>query len=100
MFRSSYDNFSAQIDFLRKYFCQNSYLSSVLEKYVWLKLNSIFNPIDVCTFVEKEQLCFKIPFMHNKYNQQIQKYVTAIVSKFYFNVDLKVIFENKCKIQI
>ena len=71
----------------------------MFEKYIGLKSNSIFNPIDACTSVEKEQIYFKLSFLHNKYNQQIKNDFTALVSKFYFNVDFKLIFENNCKIQ-
>ena len=38
---SSFDIVSAQIYFLRKYFCPNSYPVSVFEKYVGLELNFI-----------------------------------------------------------
>lgn len=95
---SNYNTLNFEIDRLRKYFCQNSFPVSLFESNVHLKFDNFYNPKTAISTVSKEILFCKIPFLNDHTNLLLRKELRDLLSRFYPQIDLRIIFENNWSI--
>ena len=92
---SSYQSLSNEINNLRRYFCQNGYPVKLVEKQIGAKLNQLYSPPIKPDTVPKQDVYVKIPFMHDAANESLDKSLRNLVGKFYPQINLSIIFQNK-----
>ena len=72
----------------------NGYSYFVIENFIRIKLNSIFEPTILKPNVPKQKIFVKIPFMTAHANKLFKFYLGKLVSKFYPQIDFNIIFTN------
>ena len=95
---SSYQSFCSELENLRQYFFQNKYPLEIIEKSIRHKLNHLFAPPPTVSTVAKQEFFIKIPFMSKETNASIKKDILELVSRFYPQLSLKLIFVNNFSI--
>ena len=95
---SSYSILCTEISRLRKIFYQNCYPNSLFEISVKNRFESYFSPKPPITTVPKDSIFCKIPFIDPKRNFLLKREISDLISKFYPQIDLNVIFENSLSI--
>ena len=93
-----YINFCKELDRLREYFCSNGYSLSTIESVICEKLNLYFEPKIVVSDVPKEKIFVKLPFMSEKANKLLSSDISKLFSKFYPQIDFRLIFTNNFSI--
>ena len=96
---SNYKNMCAEFEKLRKFFCQNGFGLNLIESRISKKLNSIFEPDPIVSSVSKQIIHCKIPYMSNSINKQFNSEILKLVSKFFPQVNLRLIFFNSNTVQ-
>jgi hypothetical protein len=91
---SDYASFTAELEFLRRYFFRNGYPLSTIERCFRFKLDSFFNPREPIHSVSKKIIYQSLPYMDAKTNAQVKKDLNAIVSQFYPQLVLRLCFRN------
>ena len=95
---SNYKNLCIEFDKLRKFFCQNGFGIKVIDQCISKKMDSVFQPPPIVHTVSKQIIYCKIPYMSNLYNTQFKSDVLKLVSDFFPQVNLRLIFFNDCTI--
>ena len=96
---STYKNLCKEFDYLRGYFAQNGFNQFTVEKFISKKLNSTFTPLPDLISVPKQTIYSKIPYFSHYLNKQLNSDIVALVSKFFPQIDLRLIFTNDRSIQ-
>ena len=72
---SSYSNLCTEFDNLRRFFSQNGFSISMIDKCIYKKLDSIYKPISTISTVPKQIIYCKVPFMSNFFNKHLNSEV-------------------------
>ena len=96
---SNYKNLCSEFEKLRKFFCQNGYGLNLIENRISKKLNSIFVPEPIVSSVSKQIIHCKIPYMSNSFNKKFNSEILNLVSQFFPQVNLRLIFFNNNTVQ-
>ena len=72
----------------------DGYSYFIIENFIRIKLNSIFEPTIFKPDVPKQKIFVKIPFMSAHSNKLIKFDLSKLVSKFYPQIDFNIIFTN------
>ena len=92
---SNWQNFHHEISFLVQYFKNNSYPSSLFNKYLKDFLNSKFQPPQPKTTVNKLLMYASIPFVHNNdFKLQLEK----TIMKMFPALDIRLVSQNPKKL--
>ena len=91
---STYKNLCTEFQYLRKFFSQNGYKLDMINECISKKLNSIYEPTPPVTTVPKQILYCKVPYMSSFFNKQLNSEISNLVSKFYPQINLRIIFNN------
>ena len=86
--------FSAEVENLKKYFFQNGYPVKLINELVRNKTNEISLGKPITHTVEKLSMYVSIPFLNNSDNQNMHKDIQKLVTQFFPQIDLKIVFKN------
>ena len=92
---SSIDSFFSEVEKLKSFFCQNNYPLKAVENTIKLKIDKLLSPSDPVTTVPKLPLYLKIPFLSIKSNSSLKEELSKLISEYYPQVELNLIFHNK-----
>jgi len=95
---SSYPKFCIELDQIRKFFYGNSYPCLYIDKCIRIKLDSIFSPPKPKLTANKKPFFVSIPFLDHASNFALKKQLSNIVSKFYPQLELKIVFINRLSV--
>ena len=90
---SSYLQFNQEINFLRKYFTDNLFPSHLIDSATKKFLNNIYQPKLTYHTVDKIHRFFKLSF-YGQLSDVIGKEISQIISKFYPQLKLTLVFTN------
>ena len=91
---SSYVSFDVEINFLHKYFLQNSYLSSTFYRILRTFLDNKFNPKIKIPTVAKDVCYLKLPFCGNE-SFRIRNSFNTILRESFPQIKFKFVFTNR-----
>ena len=94
---SSYSSLTVELDKLMVYFSQNRYPQRLVKKIFQDKLDiSLTKP--VVSGPERKKIFISFPFMSNRANKDMSKEIREIITKFFPQLKLQIIFNNSFKI--
>ena len=91
---SSYHSLHIEMEKLKKYFTQNGFPIKLVENQIRLKLNNVHTPKPKVHLANKKTIYASIPYISDFNNKQISAEVRKLVSRFYPQLDVKLIFNN------
>lgn len=94
----NYLYFTVELDFIRQFLMKNRFPYTFVEKYIGLKLNKIFSSDSPILSVPRNSIYCSLPYLNRKCNNIIKKDLNQVVSEFFPQLELKLIFNNKCTI--
>ena len=96
---SGWKEFHNEVQFLLKYFKDNGYPESIVNKLIRKFLNSIFIPKIKEITVPKKIMYVKIPFINNYCSDFIKNEINKIMKFRYPYIDFRFLFVNGCTLQ-
>ena len=94
---SSYGNFHAQLEVVRKLFNLNSFPTYMFDQLVRRFLNNLFEPKPPVLTVPKKIVCFCLPFT-GSHSLQIRTQITRLCSAAYPHLDIRFVFRSSTRI--
>lgn len=89
----SQQSFSEELQKIRTFFCQNGFNLNFVNKRISIKIHQPISDQTVATVKRKDIYC-KIPFISAIHNKDFEVGMKSLVSKFYPQVNLRLIFCN------
>ena len=95
---SSLTHLNREFENIRKFLCQNGFPLNLVDKIINNNLNSLREPIEPPITVERKALFITLPFVSEKINSEVRTEIVKIVTKFYPQLNLRLIFKNSFSI--
>ena len=96
---STYEAFHNEITFLKKFFTNNGFPENIFYSKVKKFLEQIYHPKQKMIGPKKQDLYIKFPFLDDKTNIYFRTAVKKILSKYFPQINIKIIFFNNYKIK-
>ena len=88
--------FPNDVEFLKGLFCKNNFSATLIDKYLALFLNKIYNPTDF-TVVPKKRIFIPFPYL-GYISDKMKNEIGQIVTNMYPHLNLNLIFKNSFNI--
>ena len=96
---STYELFHDEITNLKKFFNENGFTDTLFFQRLKRFLDKIFSPPPKVFGPEKMKIFLKFPFLRDNTNDFLKKEISLIFSKYFPQIDPRIIFYNNFKIK-
>ena len=90
--------FNFELDFLKKYFLNNLFPCKFIDKVFRSTISSFYKEDRTISTVQKKTIYLSLPYLDLQSNS-VKRKIIAIVSKFYPQIDTKIIFSSSFKLK-